>query len=56
MACKGCSGAVERAVKRVEGVTRVEADLAKQSVDVYGVVGRDVVLAAIAKTGKKVAV
>ncbi|KAI3641667.1 hypothetical protein MIR68_000299 [Amoeboaphelidium protococcarum] len=54
MACSGCSGAVERALKRVGGVDKVVTDLNAQSVDIYGRVPKDEVVAAIQKTGKKI--
>ena len=54
MSCKGCSGAVERALKRVKGVDRVETDLPTQRVSVYGTVTKEAALEAIGKTGKKV--
>lgn len=54
MACSSCSGAVERVLSRLEGVTSYEVSLEKQSVDVKGTVDYDTVLATIKKTGKQV--
>jgi copper chaperone len=56
MSCSGCSGAVTRAVGKLEGVERVDAHLDTQKVDVYANEGvtYDAVLAKISKTGKTV--
>ena len=54
MACHGCSGAVERALKKVEGVSAVETNLTTQTVHVTGTASKETVLQAITKTGKKV--
>lgn len=55
MNCSGCSGAVTKAVNRLEGIDKVETDLKAQTVDVYtGTVDYETVLAKIKKTGKEV--
>ncbi|GMM38015.1 copper metallochaperone [Saccharomycopsis crataegensis] len=56
MSCGGCSGAVTKALNRLEGVKGVNADLKTQLVDVTTAreVSYDSVLAAIKKTGKEV--
>lgn len=56
MACGGCSGAVTRAVNKLEGVKSVNADLKTQLVDVVAEpqLSYDDVLGAIKKTGKEV--
>lgn len=56
MSCSGCSRAVEKALGRLEGVTKSEVDLTAQTVDVITdeSLSYDTVLAAISKTGKKV--
>ncbi len=68
MACSGCSGAVERALKRVDGVEQVEIDLAvrlitvaffsppikTQSVKVTASTDKSKIIEAIKKTGKKI--
>ena len=54
MACSGCSAAVERVLGKTPGVTSVETNLDDQRVVVVtdGSVGKDKVLAVVAKTGK----
>ncbi|WFD36285.1 Cytosolic copper metallochaperone [Malassezia cuniculi] len=54
MACSSCSGAVERVLSRLEGVTSYNVNLEKQTVDVKGTVDYDTVLEKIKKTGKQV--
>jgi copper chaperone len=55
MSCSGCSGAVTRALNKLEGVDKVDANLEKQTVDVYtGSVDYETVLEKIKKTGKEV--
>ena len=54
MSCSGCSNAVERALKKVAGVNKVETNLEKQTVDVYGEVDKATAFKAIEKTGKTV--
>jgi len=53
MTCGGCSGAVSRALAKVEGITYT-VDLEKQEVKVTGDVSYDTVLDKIKKTGKEV--
>lgn len=56
MSCSGCSKAVEKALGRLEGVTKCEVDLKAQTVDVTTEdnLSYETVLATISKTGKKV--
>ncbi|KAI0928513.1 hypothetical protein AcW1_005734 [Taiwanofungus camphoratus] len=58
MSCKGCSGAVERALKKAEteglGVNSYEVNLENQSVLVKGSIPYDTLLERIKKTGKEV--
>lgn len=56
MTCSGCSGAVERVLKRLDGVTSVRCDLKSQTVEVEASVDRELVRQTIAKTGKQVQV
>ena len=54
MMCTGCSGAVERVLGKMEGVTSFDVNLETQKVTVVGTVTLDEVMAKIAKTGKAV--
>lgn len=54
MSCGGCSGAVERALKRMQGVQSVKCSLESQTVQVAADLPRTVLYEAIKKTGKKV--
>ncbi|CCM02379.1 uncharacterized protein FIBRA_04474 [Fibroporia radiculosa] len=56
MTCGGCSGAVERALKKAEadGVTSYDVSLEKQEVVVKGTIAYDALLEKIKKTGKEV--
>lgn len=56
MSCSGCSGAVTRALNKLEGVKSVDANLDTQLVNVKTAnqLTYDTVLATIQKTGKKV--
>jgi len=54
MNCSGCSGAVDRVLKKVEGVSYYDISLAKQEVVVKGTVPYDTVYEKIKKTGKEV--
>ncbi|KIJ68921.1 hypothetical protein HYDPIDRAFT_105449 [Hydnomerulius pinastri MD-312] len=53
MTCGGCSGAVTRALSKVEGIT-YDVSLEKQEVRVTGDVEYDTILEKIKKTGKEV--
>lgn len=53
MTCGGCSGAVERIIKKMEGVEDYSVSLETQKVVVKGNVDPQKVLEAIAKSGKK---
>ncbi|KAL2002478.1 hypothetical protein VTN02DRAFT_6700 [Thermoascus thermophilus] len=56
MSCSGCSGAVERVLKKLEGVKSYEVSLESQTATVVTdpSVAYDTVLATIKKTGKTV--
>ncbi|KII88472.1 hypothetical protein PLICRDRAFT_110679, partial [Plicaturopsis crispa FD-325 SS-3] len=54
MTCGGCSGAVDRVLKKTEGVTSYDISLEKQEVLVNGTIAYDDLLAKIKKTGKEV--
>ncbi|KAJ5370153.1 Metal homeostasis factor ATX1 [Penicillium cataractarum] len=56
MTCGGCSGAVERILKRLEGVKTFDVSLESQTANITTepTVSYDTVLAAIKKTGKTV--
>ena len=53
MSCGGCSGAVERILKKLEGVEDFSVDLETQKVVVKGNLEPQKVLEAVAKSGKK---
>ncbi|CAK45189.1 metal homeostasis factor ATX1 [Aspergillus awamori] len=56
MSCGGCSGAVERVLKKLEGVKSFDVNLESQTANVVTEpsVPYDTVLATIKKTGKTV--
>ncbi|KAF3385214.1 Metal homeostasis factor ATX1 [Penicillium rolfsii] len=56
MSCGGCSGAVERILKRLDGVKSYDVSLDTQTANIITepTVSYDTVLAAIKKTGKTV--
>ncbi|CAG7846050.1 SubName: Full=Uncharacterized protein {ECO:0000313/EMBL:CCA69218.1} [Serendipita indica DSM 11827] len=55
MTCGGCSGAVNRALSKVEGISSYEVDLEKQSVVVHpSTATYDEVYEKIKKTGKEI--
>ncbi|KAI4086583.1 MAG: hypothetical protein LQ344_007446 [Seirophora lacunosa] len=56
MTCTGCSGAVDRVLKKMEGVNKYEVSLSAQTADVYADEGLayETVLEKIKKTGKAV--
>ncbi|KAK4938112.1 Cytosolic copper metallochaperone [Elasticomyces elasticus] len=56
MTCGGCSGAVERVLKRLDGVKSYDVSLDTQTANVVAdeKLGYDTVLGTIKKTGKKV--
>ena len=55
MSCSGCSGAVERVLKRTDGLKEYKVDLESLSADVYtDDVSYEAVLEKIKKTGKEV--
>ncbi|CAK7215895.1 Cytosolic copper metallochaperone [Sporothrix curviconia] len=56
MSCGGCSGAVDRVLKRLEGVKSHEVSLESQSATVVAepTLSYETVLRTISKTGKKV--
>ncbi|XP_062513634.1 copper transport protein ATOX1-like [Corticium candelabrum] len=53
MTCEGCSGAVTRVLKRLEGVETIDIDMAKQTVHVQSTLPSDKLLETIKKTGKE---
>lgn len=55
MSCTGCSGAVERVLKKTDGLSSYTVSLDTQSADVYtDDVSFEAVLEKIRKTGKEV--
>jgi len=54
MNCSGCSGAIERALRKLNTVTNVEISLKDQTVKVYGNTDIDVLFETIQKTGKHI--
>jgi len=57
MACGGCSGAVERVIKKLDGIKSYEVSLEKQSAEIVTAddgLDYNTVLSTIKKTGKKV--
>ncbi|KAJ8507968.1 hypothetical protein ONZ45_g9713 [Pleurotus djamor] len=54
MTCAGCSGAVERVLKKTEGVSEYEISLEKQEVLVKGPIEYDTLYEKINKTGKQI--
>ncbi|CUA68075.1 hypothetical protein RSOLAG22IIIB_03313 [Rhizoctonia solani] len=57
MTCSGCSGAIERVLKKAKeagGVSSYNVDLGKQEVLVTGTSSYDDILTKIKKTGKEV--
>eukprot|EP00208_Stichococcus_sp_RCC1054_P004211 CAMPEP_0206137652 /NCGR_PEP_ID=MMETSP1473-20131121/2739_1 /ASSEMBLY_ACC=CAM_ASM_001109 /TAXON_ID=1461547 /ORGANISM="Stichococcus sp, Strain RCC1054" /LENGTH=68 /DNA_ID=CAMNT_0053530841 /DNA_START=169 /DNA_END=375 /DNA_ORIENTATION=+ len=51
MTCQGCVGSVNRVLGRLEGVDKVDIDLAQKKVTVTGNVTREAVKEKVAKTG-----
>ncbi|KAF8576394.1 heavy metal transport/detoxification protein [Ramaria rubella] len=56
MTCSGCTGAVERVLSKLEGITSFQVSLEEQLVIVNGSVPYDKVYEKIKKTGKEVRV
>jgi len=56
MSCSGCSGAVDRVLKRLDGIKSYEVSLESQSATIVAEpsLSYEKVLSTIAKTGKKV--
>ncbi|KAM7192843.1 hypothetical protein V8F20_008640 [Naviculisporaceae sp. PSN 640] len=57
MSCKGCSGAIDRVLKKLDGIKEYEVSLDDQTAVVHTAdssLTYDKVLKTIAKTGKKV--
>ncbi|CCT71568.1 related to antioxidant protein and metal homeostasis factor [Fusarium fujikuroi] len=54
MSCGGCSGAIDRVLKKLDGVESYDVSLENQTAKVVTVLPYDTVLQKIAKTGKKV--
>ncbi|KAJ4002694.1 Cytosolic copper metallochaperone [Fusarium irregulare] len=54
MSCGGCSGAIDRVLKKLDGVESYEVSLENQSAKVVTALPYETVLQKIVKTGKKV--
>ncbi|KAK0551732.1 Cytosolic copper metallochaperone [Tilletia horrida] len=54
MNCSGCSGAVDRVLKKLDGVSHYDISLETQTVVVKGTAPFETVLEKIKKTGKEV--
>ncbi|KAI4258260.1 MAG: hypothetical protein L6R42_005208 [Xanthoria sp. 1 TBL-2021] len=56
MSCSGCSGAIERVLKKLEGIQSYTVSLESQTADIYAEEGLayETVLEKIRKTGKTV--
>ncbi|KAL7787765.1 hypothetical protein V8C37DRAFT_260489 [Trichoderma ceciliae] len=54
MTCGGCSGAIDRVLKKLEGVETYNVSLEKQHATVVTALPYETVLSKIAKTGKKI--
>ncbi|RGP72722.1 metal homeostasis factor atx1 [Fusarium longipes] len=54
MSCGGCSGAIDRVLKKLDGVESYEVSLENQSAKVVTALPYQTVLEKIAKTGKKI--
>ncbi|KAG5771017.1 hypothetical protein H9Q69_006264 [Fusarium xylarioides] len=54
MSCGGCSGAIDRVLKKLDGVESYDVSLENQTAEVVTALPYDTVLQKIAKTGKKV--
>ncbi|KIW05364.1 uncharacterized protein PV09_03880 [Verruconis gallopava] len=54
MSCGGCSGAIDRVLKKLEGVDKYEVSLEKQTAEVHTDLDYETVLNTIKKTGKTV--
>ncbi|XP_070554172.1 copper transport protein ATOX1-like [Ptychodera flava] len=52
MTCEGCSGAVNRVLKKLDGVDDIQIDMEAQKVYVASTLSADVLLETIKKTGK----
>lgn len=54
MSCSGCSGAIERVLKKQDGITNYNVSLENQTVDVETDKDYDLIYSVIQKTGKKI--
>ncbi|KAH6604896.1 antioxidant and metal homeostasis factor [Trichoderma cornu-damae] len=54
MTCGGCSGAIDRVLKKLDGVESYDVDLKNQHATVVTALPYEVVLGKLAKTGKKI--
>ncbi|KAL6906635.1 hypothetical protein GGI43DRAFT_380188 [Trichoderma evansii] len=54
MTCGGCSGAIDRVLKKLDGVDSYEVSLENQSATVVTALPYETVLEKIYKTGKKI--
>jgi copper chaperone len=53
MTCSGCRGAVERALKKVDGIQEMKVSLEDQLVTVTTHLSKEFIFDVISKTGKK---
>ncbi|KAI5970661.1 ATX1 [Candida margitis] len=54
MSCSGCSGAIDRVLKKQDGISNYNVSLENQSVDVETDKDYDTIYNVIQKTGKKI--
>lgn len=54
MSCSGCSNAVNRVLNKLDGNSKIDISLEKQTVDITTDADYDTVYNTIAKTGKKI--
>jgi len=54
MTCSGCSGAVNRALSKAEGIKKYDVNLENQTVLVEGTATYDYIYEKIRKTGKEI--
>lgn len=54
MSCGGCSGAIDRVLKKLDGVDSYQVSLENQTARVVTTLPYETVLEKIAKTGKKI--
>ncbi|KAK9764875.1 Cytosolic copper metallochaperone [Basidiobolus ranarum] len=54
MTCSGCTGAIDRVLKKLDGVEKVDISLEDQTVIVQGTASQEDIFNTIKKTGKSV--